>query len=237
MSDESASLVLETRHPRRIPNSLAENLAWVLMALLAVAVASYAAAIVLLPSLRSELVRALFAERPVVAVMHFMGGSLALLAGAMQANASLRLRFISLHRWVGRVYVIAIAGGAVAGFVLALHSSAGNVARSGFALLAVCWFITTLVAYRSIRQRNVAAHRRWMIRSYALTLAAVTLRIYLPASQLAGWSMALAYPAIAWLCWVPNLLVAEWWLVRKHGPRPYTGAIDSEFLEGGVRRA
>ena len=54
-----------------------------------------------------------------------------------------------------------------------------------------------------------------MIRSYALTLAAVTLRIYLPGALALGVPYDLAYPPIAWLCWVPNLLVAEWWLLRE----------------------
>src|SRR5260370_20371385 len=54
-----------------------------------------------------------------------------------------------------------------------------------------------------------------MIRSYALTLAAVTLRIYLPASQIAGIPFPDAYQTISWLCWVPNLVVAEWWILRS----------------------
>jgi hypothetical protein len=54
-----------------------------------------------------------------------------------------------------------------------------------------------------------------MIRSYALTLAAVTLRLWLPLSQVAGIDFMTAYVAIAWLCWVPNLLVAEWFLRRR----------------------
>ncbi len=57
--------------------------------------------------------------------------------------------------------------------------------------------------------------RVWMIRSYALTFAAVTLRIWLPLSQVAGLPFAQAYPAIAWFCWVPNLIVVEWLILRR----------------------
>ncbi|MNL75568.1 hypothetical protein D3C87_2013940 [compost metagenome] len=53
------------------------------------------------------------------------------------------------------------------------------------------------------------AHRRWMIRSIALTLAAVTLRIQIPVSMMLDIPFDTAYPVIAWLCWVPNLVVAE----------------------------
>jgi hypothetical protein len=66
------------------------------------------------------------------------------------------------------------------------------------------------MAYLSIRGGHVAAHRRWMIRSYGVTLAAVTLRIYLPLSQAAGIPFGIAYPIISWLCWLPNLGLAEW---------------------------
>jgi hypothetical protein len=75
-----------------------------------------------------------------------------------------------------------------------------------------------LQAYRAIRARQVQRHHVWMLRSFALTLAAVTLRIYLPISQLAGASFENAYAAIAWLCWVPNLLFAEYLAGRRALP-------------------
>jgi uncharacterized membrane protein YozB (DUF420 family) len=84
-------------------------------------------------------------------------------------------------------------------------------------LLGGLWLAFTVLAFLSIRRRDQAAHRRWMLRSFALTLAAVTLRIYLPLSAAMGWSFDAAYPMIAWLCWVPNLVLAELYLRR--GPR------------------
>ena len=53
-----------------------------------------------------------------------------------------------------------------------------------------------------------------MIRSFALTFAAVMLRIYLPLAQVAGIPFDVSYPVISFLCWVPNLLVAELLLQR-----------------------
>jgi hypothetical protein len=66
--------------------------------------------------------------------------------------------------------------------------------------------------------RDFKAHRRWMIRSYAMILAAVTLRIELP--LLAMWLQGFlpAYNIVAWLCWVPNLFVAEWIARRTRHP-------------------
>lgn len=57
-----------------------------------------------------------------------------------------------------------------------------------------------------------------MVRNFALTLAAVTLRIYLPASMIAGIEFEVAYPYIAWLCWVPNLVAAELLFNKAHSP-------------------
>jgi uncharacterized membrane protein len=200
---------------------------WTLMALLALLVCAYAFGISLIPAIRPPLVQTLFHRHPVAALAHFLGGGTALLAGAAQLSSRLRTRRIRLHRYLGRIYVLAILAAGVAGLVLALDSSAGSVARAGFGLLAVCWLVSTLSGYYSIRRGDLPAHRSWMIRSYALTLAAVTLRLYLPASQIAGIPMAMAYPAIAWLCWVPNLVAAEWFVRSRFARAMLPGTLAS----------
>jgi len=182
---------------------------WGVMTLLALLVAAYAITLSAVPAFRPELVQVHFVERPVVVLAHFLGGGLAMAVGAFQLHVGLRSRFLAVHRWMGRVYVVAVVCGGFAGLTLAIGSTAGPVAQWGFGLLAVAWLASTLNAWRHVRDRNFAQHRAWMIRSYALTLAAVTLRIYLPASMIAALPMDVAYTAIAWLCWVPNLLVAE----------------------------
>jgi uncharacterized membrane protein len=194
-----------------------KSVAWLGMSLLALGVAAYAFAIVITPALRSPFAEGLLIARPVVAPTHFIFGGIAIVVGALQVNRLLRTRCVSLHRWLGRSYVLAVAIGGVAGIVLALHSSSGLVATAGFGSLGVLWLVTTLMGYRCIRQHNTAAHRSWMIRSYALALAAVTLRLYMPLSDMLGLSMAVAYPVISWLAWVPNLLIAEWF-VRPERP-------------------
>jgi hypothetical protein len=65
------------------------------------------------------------------------------------------------------------------------------------------------MAYLRIRRGNVQVHREWMIRNYALTFAAVMLRIWLPLFSALGYGFPKAYIAVAWVSWVPNLLVAE----------------------------
>lgn len=180
------------------------------MTLLAIAVAGYSITLVVMPGLRPPFAAQLFASQPGTTHIHLTGGAIALAVGAFQLVGRLRAQYLDAHRWLGRLYLTAVIAGGIAGFLMALRSFGGAIANLGFGLLAVLWVATTLIAYARIRAGDQGAHRRWMIRSYALTLAAVTLRIYLPSSQVAGLPMAQAYAAIAWLCWVPNLLIAEW---------------------------
>jgi hypothetical protein len=120
-----------------------------------------------------------------------------------------------VHRWTGRGYVLAVLVGGVGGVVLAPNSQHGLVTHVGFGMLGVLWLGTTIRAWVAIRGRDVVSHRRWMTRSFALTLAAVTLRIWLPLSFAAGIPFPDAYQVISWLCWVPNLIVAEWFVLRR----------------------
>jgi uncharacterized membrane protein len=199
--------------------------AWLIMTLAAIAVAGYAGTLLLAPEIRPPFAAALLAQRPVAGFVHLAGGAIALVAGALQLNSRLRARFIDTHRWSGRLYLLAVVSGGVAALSLAQHSFGGIPAQLGFGLLAVLWMGCAITAYRHVRQGNIGLHRKWMIRSYALTLAAVTLRLYLPASQIAGFPMPIAYPAIAWLCWVPNLLAAEWFVRSQSFPaRPSTAS-------------
>jgi uncharacterized membrane protein len=187
---------------------------WGLLALLALAISAYALMLVVLPAARAPFVRERFSVFPLAAYAHHLGGALALAVGPFQFLSRLRAKRPGLHRGLGRVYVVSVLSSAAGGFVLAFVSQAGMAAHLGFAGLAAAWFATGTIAYRRIRVRDVAGHRDWMLRSFALTLAAVTLRIYIPLGVIAGVPFEYAYPAIAWLSWVPNLLVAEW-LVRR----------------------
>lgn len=143
--------------------------------------------------------------------LHIAGGMGALLAGPWQFSEWLRARALNLHRWLGRFYLLEVALGSVAGFALAVVSKQGLPTHLGFGILAVLWFFTGLRAYRVVRQGNIDAHRQWMIRNFALTLAAVTLRVQMPFMMVAlHWPFPRTYIIVSWLCWVPNLLIAEW---------------------------
>jgi uncharacterized membrane protein len=152
--------------------------------------------------------------RKIWLVTHAGFAATALLVGAVQFSNALRERSPLIHRIVGRVYVMSCLIGASAGLVLACGSSAGPIATAGFGSLAIVWLLTNVVGWQRAVLGQINQHRQWMIRSWALTLSAVTLRLYIPIFEMAGFSEGPAYRAISFLCWVPNLMLAELWLRR-----------------------
>lgn len=142
---------------------------------------------------------------------HAFASIVALALGPFQFSARLRQKHTDFHRWLGRSYLtVGVLVGGLSGLYMSQYAFGGPVAQLGFALLAVFWLYTGLRAYLAVRRGAIDEHRQWMVRNFSLTFAAVTLRLYLPASMAAGVEFAAAYPIIAWLCWVPNALFAEW---------------------------
>ncbi len=153
-------------------------------------------------------------NRNLILLAHISAAPIALILGAIQLLPKKRARRPTLHRWLGRVYGFAILVGGISGLMLAVNALGGIIAGWGFGLLSVLWIAVTAQAIRMAMARNFKEHRKWMIRSFALTFAAVTLRVYLLGFMLAGVSYIPASVYIAWMCWVPNILFAEWW-IRK----------------------
>ncbi len=142
---------------------------------------------------------------------HAFASIVALTLGPLQFSARLRQTHTNLHRWLGRTYLaVGVLVGGLSGLYMSQYAFGGPVARLGFALLALAWLYTGIRAYLAVRRGAIGEHRKWMVRNFSLTFAAVTLRFYLPSSMVAGIEFELAYPVIAWLCWVPNLVFAEW---------------------------
>jgi uncharacterized membrane protein len=188
--------------------------AWLLMLLLASVIALVSLRFFVLPMKEAAAPQfaGKFADHLVIFLAHAAGGPLALLIGPWQFWSAFRNRFLTLHRWMGRVYLFAILIGGLAGLYLARIAFGGLPAQIGFGALAVLWLATGVMAYLAIRRGQIESHREWMIRSYALTLAAVTLRLWLPLFQSLHIKFLAAYITVAWLSWVPNLLVAELWI-------------------------
>jgi len=146
--------------------------------------------------------------------VHVWTSMAVLVFGGLQLWGWLRRHYPAVHRLLGRGYVLLILGfSAPSGLYMAWYANGGWAAQLSFVLLAVAWFGSTLAAFLHIKKGNLLQHRAWMYRSYALTLSAVTLRFW-------KWVLvALFHPRpmdvyvlVAWLGWVLNVVVVEWWL-------------------------
>ncbi|MEJ3655881.1 DUF2306 domain-containing protein [Actinomycetes bacterium KLBMP 9759] len=161
-------------------------------------------------------------------VGHVLFGSVAMVACCLQVWPWLRRRHPEVHRTIGRIYVFGgVLPGGLFGLSIGIVSPAGPTLQVSSVLLACLWLGCTYLGYRNARRRRFVAHRRWMIRSFALTMSIITNRItgilwiiaLLPelgttyAGSMDGLIRTAASVA-AWTGWMGSLLVAEWWLHR-----------------------
>lgn len=149
--------------------------------------------------------------------LHFFFSGWALLIAPLQLVSAIRRRRPSWHRVIGGTYAAAVLIGSLAGLSLAFKAQGGPAARAAFVILALLWAAVTIMGlYRAIAC-DIEGHCRWMIRSVALTYAAVTLRLVLFGGVVMGWPFRPVYIAAAWLCWTLNLLVCELCLRYRPG--------------------
>lgn len=142
-------------------------------------------------------------------IFHVFFGGIAIATGWTNFVHSWRLARPALHRWTGRIYALSIFISAPAGFSVAAHATGGAVSTSGFSGLSLLWLSSTVWAVAAIRgrPRQLMAHRKAMILSYALTLSAITQRIVLGIVIAATrGDFALAMQISSWLCWLPHLV-------------------------------
>ena len=143
---------------------------------------------------------------------HVFTSSFVLLAGLTQFNNYLQQKQKKIHRAIGYVYVLVVVFvTGPASFLMGLNANGGMPARASFTLLSILWITFTALAWRFATKRNLEQHRAFMIRSYALTLSAITLRIY--TFLFAYFNVDLRpveiYILTAWLSWLPNLIIAQ----------------------------
>ena len=159
--------------------------------------------------------RAVYVAHLAMLMTHIIASMLAILIGPFQFLPGIRKgRLLKIHRWLGRTYLLSILFGGLSGLYMAQFAYGGIISEMGFGALASLWLYSGYRAYKHIRNKDLEAHRQWMIRNYALTFAGVMLRIYVPVSEAVGIDFLAAYRAISWLAWVPNLLIAQWIIYR-----------------------
>lgn len=147
--------------------------------------------------------------------IHVISGIVALLAGLFQFVERIRATRLAFHRATGRVYIAACVLTAPTGLVLSVGTTAGPIAAWGFGIAALLFASFTWLGLRAAIGRRFDDHREWMLRSYAIMANAITLRLMLPAAGFMGIGFFTAYPIIAWLGWITNLLIAEYVIRRR----------------------
>jgi uncharacterized membrane protein len=196
-------------------STLAAKIGYISLALLSVIVAVYSLRFAAVPwdtwlGVGPE-IRSVIERVPFQALTHMIAAPIALLVGPFQFLATVRARKPAVHRWLGRIYVAACLIAAVSALATAPFASGGPIAGLGFGILAAAWIAATVGAWNAATKRNFTLHRRLMRYSFAMTFAAVTLRLQIPIGVMyfgfrdyATLSVWLAYTS-----WIPNV-IAVW---------------------------
>lgn len=131
-------------------------------------------------------------------------------AGFTQFNSAFFRK--AWHRKLGMIYVLTVLFiSAPTGFLMGLHANGGLASKASFVLLSSLWFITTLLAFTTVKKRRFIDHGEWMLYSYALTLSAITFRLIALGFDLFDIRVRPqeVYVTTAWLSWVPNIIIAH----------------------------
>ncbi|MES2515497.1 MAG: DUF2306 domain-containing protein [Bacteroidota bacterium] len=142
---------------------------------------------------------------------HIFLSIFSLIAGLTQFSDYILTKHKKLHKTMGYMYavdVICLAG--PSGLIMAFYANGNNTSKTSFVLLSALWIFFTVIAIIKVLKKDFIEHQKWMIRSYALTLSAITLRLLafiLP--SFIHLTAKTEYALIAWLSWTINLVVAE----------------------------
>ncbi|ASK31312.1 hypothetical protein CEY12_14905 [Chryseobacterium sp. T16E-39] len=123
----------------------------------------------------------------------------------------------NFHRNAGKIYILLLLiFSAPAGIYMGVFANGGFFSKASFVILGCLWWVTTFKAYQYAKQKKFTLHKQWMWRSFALTLSAITLRM---------WKVIIVYlfhpnpmdvyQIIAWLGWIPNILLIEILITKK----------------------
>ena len=142
---------------------------------------------------------------------HVYTSILTLLLGFFQFSKTLRNKYPIVHRNIGKLYIgiiVLLAG--PSGLVMGYHANGGIYSQISFCLLAVLWIYFSVMAYVYARKKNWTLHKNFIYRSYALTLSAISLRLFkwviVGAFELPPMD---TYKIVSWLGWIVNLVIAE----------------------------
>jgi uncharacterized membrane protein YozB (DUF420 family) len=134
-----------------------------------------------------------------------------MLLGFFQFSKTIKRKYINIHRWSGRVYaVIILLFSGPSGLIMSYHANGGIFSQISFVILSVLWMSFTLLSVYFILKKDVKNHQKFAIRSFALTLSAISLRLFKYIIVFLFQPLPMdVYRIVAWLGWTFNLLIAE----------------------------
>ncbi|MDI9364998.1 MAG: DUF2306 domain-containing protein [Flavobacterium sp.] len=149
--------------------------------------------------------------------VHVYSAIFVLIAGFTQFSATILKTNKSLHRNAGKLYaIVVLVFAAPSGIFMGCFANGAWHSKVSFIVLGIIWWLFTGKAMLAIWQRQFILHEKMMVRSFALALSAITLRAW---KVIIVYSFGTApmdtYQIIAWLGWIPNLLIAEYYLNQK----------------------
>lgn len=145
-------------------------------------------------------------------ILHISGGMLTLVCGPLQFWTGLRQRAMNFHRLTGKLYLFGVIVGSIGAYALAIYSKPEGYGVA-IMFLSTAWILTTAVAYAAIIRGHVNLHKEWMVRSYIVTFAFVTIRMmveYLPGvvAHLGG-TLPERVMNVVWVSWAVPLAAYE----------------------------
>lgn len=144
--------------------------------------------------------------------VHVFASPIVILTGLFQFSRWIVRKSPKIHRGLGYAYVATVLLiSAPSALVMSFYANGGRVAQTSFVLLTFVWIITTLLSFLKAKKGDFISHTKWNIRSYALTLSAVTLRFYAYMFDVFEVRMGPkeTYILLAYMSWIPNLIIAQ----------------------------
>jgi hypothetical protein len=163
--------------------------------------------------------RALLFAKPVYYwsfYLHIGAGMFCITASLVQFSTYILKRRRKIHIWSGKIYVfVVLLIGAPTGLYMSFFAKGSFWERALILFMAIFWFLTTWWGLKTIKEKNVLAHKIWMIRSYSMAMTAVTFRIYHIVFYVLDWNHLKNYEISLWISVLGNMLIAEYFIYKQ----------------------
>jgi uncharacterized membrane protein len=148
---------------------------------------------------------------------HVYSSILVLILGFSQFSKFLRNKLPKIHKMLGKLYIgLVLFVASPSGLVMAVYANGGISSKISFSVQAILWFTFTYIAFTFAKKLEWKKHRNFMMRSYALTFSAISLRLFkwiiVGSFQLPPME---TYKIVSWLGWIVNLALVEIYIISR----------------------